>query len=95
MPGELEENSNSVILFFITVDQLVIFLYIFCFLCFIVCFFSYDFNILVCFFFQILNFFCIGVRKWQATSVFLPGKSHGERNLSGNSLWSYKELDTT
>ena len=34
MPGELEENSNSVILFFITVDQLVIFLYIFCFLCF-------------------------------------------------------------
>ena len=34
MPGELEGNSNSVILFFITLDQLFIFLYIFCFLCF-------------------------------------------------------------
>ena len=29
-------------------------------------------------------------RKWQPTSVFLPGKIHGQRNLAG-----WKELDTT
>ena len=34
-------------------------------------------------------------RKWQPTPVFLPGKSHGQRNLAGYSPWDYKELDTT
>ena len=33
-------------------------------------------------------------RKWQPTPVFLPGKSHGQRNLKGYSPWSHKELDT-
>ena len=27
--------------------------------------------------------------------VFLPGKSHGQRSLAGNSSWGYKESDTT
>ena len=34
-------------------------------------------------------------RKWQPTPVFLPGESHGQRGLSGYSLWSQKEWDTT
>ena len=34
-------------------------------------------------------------RKWQAFPVFLPGKSHGQRNLAGYSPWDHKELDTT
>ena len=34
-------------------------------------------------------------RKWQPTPVFLPGKSHGWRNLVGYSPWGHKELDTT
>ena len=34
-------------------------------------------------------------RKWQPTSVFLPGKPHGWRSLMGYSPWSRKELDTT
>ena len=34
-------------------------------------------------------------RKWQPTPVFLPGKSHGQRNLAGYSPWGRKELDTT
>ena len=29
------------------------------------------------------------------TPVFLPGKSHGQRNLVGYSPWGRKELDTT
>ena len=29
-------------------------------------------------------------RKWQPTSVFLPGKSHRERRLVGYSLWGHK-----
>ena len=32
-------------------------------------------------------------RTWQPTSVFLPGKSHGQRSLVGYSPWGYKELD--
>ena len=36
-----------------------------------------------------------GRRKWQATPVFFPGKSHGKRNLVGYSLWGHKESDTT
>ena len=32
-------------------------------------------------------------RKWQPTPVFLPGESHGQRNLVGP--WGRKESDTT
>ena len=31
-------------------------------------------------------------RKWQPTSVFLPGKSHGQRSLEGYSLWCRKRV---
>ena len=31
-------------------------------------------------------------RKWQLISVFLPGKSHGQRSLVGYNLWSYLRL---
>ena len=34
-------------------------------------------------------------RKWQPTPVFLPGESHGWRNLVGYSPWGHKESDTT
>ena len=34
-------------------------------------------------------------KKWKATPVFLPGESHGQRDLVGCSLWGCKELDTT
>ena len=34
-------------------------------------------------------------RKWQATPVSLPGKSHGQRSLVVYSPWGRKELDTT
>ena len=34
-------------------------------------------------------------RKWQLTSLFLSGKSHGQRNLAGYSLWGHKESDMT
>ena len=34
-------------------------------------------------------------RKWQPTPVFLPGKSHGWRNLVGYSPWGSKESDVT
>ena len=36
-----------------------------------------------------------GGRKWQPTSVFLPGKSHGQRREVEDGLWGGKELDTT
>ena len=29
-------------------------------------------------------------RKWQPTPIFLPGKSHGQRNLEGYSLCGHK-----
>ena len=32
-------------------------------------------------------------RKWQPTPLFLPGKSHGQRSLMGNSPWGHKEWD--
>ena len=32
-------------------------------------------------------------RAWQPTPVFLPGKSHGQKNLAGYSPWGHKELD--
>ena len=34
-------------------------------------------------------------RKWQFTSVFLSGKSHGQRSLGGYSPWEHKESDKT
>ena len=34
-------------------------------------------------------------RKWQAISVFLPGKFHGQRKLVGYSPWGHKESETT
>ena len=34
-------------------------------------------------------------RKWQPTSVFLPGESQGWGNLVGCRLWGRTELDTT
>ena len=34
-------------------------------------------------------------RKWHPTPVFLPGKSHGWRNLVGYSPLGHKESDTT
>ena len=33
-------------------------------------------------------------RAWQPTPVFLPGKSHEQRNLVGYSSWGCKESDT-
>ena len=34
-------------------------------------------------------------RKWQPTPVFLPGKTHGQRNLVGYSPWGCKKSDMT
>ena len=34
-------------------------------------------------------------KKWQPTPVFLPGESHGQRNLVGYSPWGHKESDMT
>ena len=34
-------------------------------------------------------------RERQPTSVFLPGKSHGQTSLVGYSLWGHKESDMT
>ena len=34
-------------------------------------------------------------RAWQPTPVFLPGKSHGQKNLAGCHPWGHKESDTT
>ena len=34
-------------------------------------------------------------RKWQPTSLFLPGKSHGQRSLIGYSPWGCKDSDRT
>ena len=34
-------------------------------------------------------------RTWQPTPVFLPGKPHGQRSLTGYSPWGHKESDTT
>ena len=34
-------------------------------------------------------------RKWQPTSVFLPGESLGQRSLVGYSPWGRKELGMT
>ena len=34
-------------------------------------------------------------RKWKPTPVFLPRKSHEQRNPTGYSPWDHKELDMT
>jgi len=34
-------------------------------------------------------------RKWQPTSVFLPGESQGQGSLVGCRLWGHTESDTT
>ena len=34
-------------------------------------------------------------RKWQSIPVFLPGESHGQRNLMGCSPWGHKQSDMT
>ena len=34
-------------------------------------------------------------REWQPTPALLPGESHGQRSLVGNTPWGLKELDTT
>ena len=34
-------------------------------------------------------------RPRQPAPVFLPGKSHGQRNLEGYSSWGHKKSDTT
>ena len=34
-------------------------------------------------------------KKWQPTSVFLPGESQGQRSLVGCHLWGCTESDTT
>ena len=34
-------------------------------------------------------------RERQPTPVFLPGESHGQRNLVGYSPWGRKDLDVT
>ena len=34
-------------------------------------------------------------RAWQPTSVFLPGKSYGQRSLAGNSPEDHKKLEMT
>ena len=31
-------------------------------------------------------------RKWQPTPVFLPGKSHGQKSMSGYSPWGHKRV---
>ena len=31
-------------------------------------------------------------RKWQPTPVFLPGKSHGKKNLGSYSLWGSQRV---
>ena len=36
-----------------------------------------------------------GRSKWQPTTVFLPGESHGWRSLVGYSPWGRKESDMT
>ena len=34
-------------------------------------------------------------RKWQHSTVFLPGTYYGQRNLAVYSPWDHKESDTT
>ena len=34
-------------------------------------------------------------RKWQPTPAFLPGESHGQKNMVGYSPWGCKDSNTT
>ena len=34
-------------------------------------------------------------RRWQPPSLFLPGRSHGQRSLAGYRSWGRKERDLT
>ena len=34
-------------------------------------------------------------RKWKPTTIFLPGKFRGQRNLVGCSSWGHRKSDTT
>ena len=34
-------------------------------------------------------------REWLPTPVLLPGASHGQRSLAGNSLWGHRDSDMT
>ena len=34
-------------------------------------------------------------RAWLRTPVFLPGESHGQKNLAGYGLWGHTESDMT
>ena len=34
-------------------------------------------------------------RKWQPTTVFFPGKFHGQKSVVGYRSWDRKELDMT
>ena len=34
-------------------------------------------------------------RQWLPAPIFLPGESHGQRNLAGYGPWGHKELDRT
>ena len=36
-----------------------------------------------------------GRRAWQPTAGFLPGESHGQRNLVSYCPWGHKESDMT
>ena len=58
---------------------------------------SYNFKI-ICFHVKIYNPplpISSWRRKWQPTTVFLPGESHGQRSLVGCSPWGRTESDTT
>ena len=43
----------------------------------------------------VTGLFVVWGTKWQATPVFLPGESHGQRSLVGYRPWGCKESDTT
>ena len=40
-------------------------------------------------------FYNIWRRKWHPTPEFLPGKSQGQRSLTGYNPWGRKEVDMT
>ena len=42
-----------------------------------------------------LQSFCMILRKWKPTPVFLPGESQGRGSLVGCRLWGHTESDTT
>ena len=52
-----------------------------------------DFRVLICY--DYIMVWEKEGRKWQLTSVFLPGESQGQRSLVGCHLWGHTESDTT